>query len=126
MRFINEQCKQCPFRPSSAPGWLGSYDVGSVFSSIWKGFPFFCHTAINYKSKTWEATAMKKGKLCVGGLVFARKIHAPDREASDPRIVEARALAAVIAHRVECMNVNEFQEHHAHPERLAQIRKARG
>ncbi len=125
MRFINDQCKQCPFRPKSAPGWLGSYDVGSVFRSIWKGFPFFCHSVINYKAKTWEATAMKKGKLCLGGLVFAHKIHAPDAEIQHEPIREARKLALVIAPRIECMDAKAFGEHHSPEGMLRVIREAK-
>jgi hypothetical protein len=101
MRFINDQCKQCPFKPKSAPGWLGSYDVGSIFRSIWKGAPFFCHSVINYSAKKWETTAMKKDK-----------IRAPDSEVQHEPIREARLLALVIAHRVECMDARAFSDHH--------------
>ncbi len=112
MRFVPEQCKQCPFRKTSAPGWLGEYTAGTVFSSIWKGFPFFCHTSVNYKNKNWEKRAMKNGKLCVGGLVFANKILAPDREIQHEVIRIARGAVELIENQVECMGPKEFAEHH--------------
>lgn len=68
MRFVPKQCKVCPFRPTSAPGWLGSYTAGDVFRAIWHGAPFFCHSSIKYEDPAWEAKAMKSGKLCTGGL----------------------------------------------------------
>lgn len=112
MKFVPKQCARCPFRKTSAPGWLGDYNAGSVFSSIWKGFPFFCHTSINYQNKTWEKRAMKSGKLCVGGLVFAGKIRAPEREIQHEPIRIAREQVKLIETQVECMDPNEFAEHH--------------
>jgi hypothetical protein len=112
MRFVASQCKVCPFRRTSAPGWLGSYDAGSVFRSIWKGVPFFCHSAINYERKDWEERAMASGKLCTGGLVFAKKICAPDREIQHEPIRVARLKVLAVEHKIECMDAKEFQAHH--------------
>jgi hypothetical protein len=112
MRFVKKQCKQCPFRKTSAPGWLGEYTAGSVFSSIWKGFPFFCHTRIDYKRKDWKERAMKKGPLCVGGLVFANKMRAPEREIQHEPIRIAREKVRLIESSVECMDPKDFAEHH--------------
>jgi len=112
VRFIPEQCKVCPFRKTSTPGWLGSYDVGSVFRSIWKGFPFFCHSSIDYEQRDWEARAMESGKLCTGGLLFAKKICAPESEIQHEQVRIARLKVLQIESKVECMDVREFQAHH--------------
>lgn len=112
MKFVPNQCKPCPFRPTSAPGWLGSYTAGSVFSAIWKGFPFFCHTSINYRNANWEARAMKSGKLCTGGLLFAHKIHAPDGEIKHEQIRTARLKVLDIKDQLVVMAPREFGEHH--------------
>lgn len=112
MRFVRSQCKVCPFRRKSAPGWLGSYDVGSVFRSIWKGFPFFCHSAIDYRQEDWEAKAMANGKLCTGGLLFAKKICAPDSEVQHEQIRSARLKVLDVEPKIECMDAREFQAHH--------------
>lgn len=112
MKFVPKQCKQCPFRATSAPGWLGSYTPQSVFSSIWKGVPFFCHTSINYEKPDWEAKAMKSGKLCTGGLLFAHKIYAPDRQIQHEQIRDARLKVLKIENEIECMSPQEFMKHH--------------
>lgn len=112
MKFVPKQCKQCPFRPSSVPGWLGSYTAGDIFSAIWKGAPFFCHTSINYENPNWESEAMETGKLCTGGLLFAHKILAPDREIQYEQIRTARLKVLDIQDEVECMGAQEFATHH--------------
>jgi len=112
VRFVPKQCAACPFRPTSAPGWLGDYSVGGVFRAIWKGFPFFCHTSINYRNKDWEAKAMKSGKLCTGGLLFAKKILAPDGEIQHQQIRDARLRVLSIENEIECMGAREFGDHH--------------
>ncbi len=109
MKFVPSQCKQCPFRKSSAPGWLGAYDVGSVFRSIWHGVPFFCHPSIDYERPDWEERAMREGKLCTGGLVFANKMLAPESE--HEAIRRARILVAGVP-EIECMEPREFGKHH--------------
>jgi hypothetical protein len=111
MKFVPIQCKQCPFRKTSAPGWLGDYDAGTVFSSIWKGFPFYCHTTIDYRKKNWAANAEKNGKLCTGGLAFANLIGAPEREVQHPAILIAREKVKLVP-GIECMTPQEFIEHH--------------
>jgi len=112
MKFVPNQCKACPFRPTSAPGWLGDYTAGAVFSSIWKGLPFFCHTSINYRNKNWEARAMSSGKLCTGGLLFAHKIMAPESQIQHEPIRIARLKVLDIKDKIVCMEPREFGEHH--------------
>jgi len=108
VRFSGVQCGQCPFRRTSAPGWLGSYNAGSVFASIWEGFPFFCHTKINYEAKGCIERAMKRGPLCTGGLAFANSIAAP--ASLYGAVNEARERVRLVV--VECMSPSEFGEHH--------------
>jgi hypothetical protein len=115
MRFVPKQCKVCPFRKTSAPGWLGAYTLGTLFSSIWKGFPFFCHSSMDYERPDWEEHALtnpRAGKHCVGGLVFAHKIMAPDREIKYPEVRDARERVLKIVDQVECMEPREFMAHH--------------
>jgi hypothetical protein len=116
VKFSPKQCDECPFRPTALPGWLGSYDVGSVASSIWKGQPFFCHTTINYERKDWEKRAMESGKLCTGSLVFAHKMHAPENEIQIPQVRNARLAVLKVADQVECMSPREFMDHHTNTE----------
>jgi hypothetical protein len=112
MRFVPKQCRVCPFRPTSAPGWLGDYTPGEIFRAIWHGAPFFCHSSINYRNRDWEDKAMKSGKLCTGGLLFAKKILAPDHEIVHQPIRDARLKVLAIESEIECMGAREFGAHH--------------
>lgn len=118
------QCPQCPFRKTALNGWLGSYTPSTVFESIWKGQPFFCHTKVNYASDKWAERAAKGGKLCLGGLVFAGKMGAPDSEVTDSEVLAARR-ANRDRKDVECMGPVEFAKHHREGA-LAEAIKARG
>lgn len=116
MKFDKNQCARCPFRRSSAPGWLGEYGLTGVTSSIWKGFPFFCHPKIDYEQADWEARAMESGTLCAGALVFAHKMLAPDREIKHEQVRKARLEVLSRMDTIECMEPQEFVKHHS-PER---------
>jgi hypothetical protein len=97
------------------PGYLGDYNVSTVFNSIWRNVAFFCHSKINYRDPNWEAKASKNGRLCLGGLVFANKIMAPQRldayEVSDHEVIRERALV-VGRTDIDCMDPNEFKRWH--------------
>ena len=105
------QCPQCPFRKTSIPAYLGDYTVSSVFKSIWHGQAFFCHTKINYGDDNWLNKAEKNGKLCLGGLAYAKKMLAPIREVSDPEVKKARE-GYIEDGGVECMTPMEFMKWH--------------
>lgn len=111
MRFVPKQCKQCPFRATSLPSWLGNYSVGDVFRAIWHGIPFFCHPSINYERPDWEARAMASGKLCTGGLHFANIMPAP-MKSEHPQIIRARELVKQIASKLDVMKPRDFGQHH--------------
>jgi hypothetical protein len=113
VKYVPQQCKVCPFRKTSAQGWLGGYTPATVFSSIWHGVPFFCHDSIDYTKPNCIREAVrdpKKGKLCVGGLVFANKIFAT-QTTEYPLILEAREKVKLRTD-IECMEPREFYEHH--------------
>lgn len=107
------QCHQCPFRRDSLPSYLGDYTAQSVVSAVWANQPFFCHTKINYSNPGWAKVAQAKGKLCLGALVFANKIKAPllSETIADRDVINAR-LGSQSRDDVECMEPNEFLDHH--------------
>ena len=113
MKFVSAQCKACPFRASSVPGWLGEYSGGgAVFKAIWHGEAFFCHTSgIDYEDLAWIEKAMQpdNGKLCVGGLVFANQIHAPKSPYLPIQIGREKVR---LLDGIECMKAQEFIDHH--------------
>ena len=118
MKFVPTQCRQCPFRKDSLPGYLGEYRPAEVFSNLWKGQPFFCHTAIDYADPDWLEKAMSPGggKLCVGGLAFANAIGAPLRDSHNERPLPKAILVGrekvKLLENVECMGAREFYAHH--------------
>lgn len=125
MRFVRKQCKECPFRPTSLPGWLGSYTPSDVFSATWNGEAFFCHSSINYERKNWQERAMQNGKLCTGNLLFADKIRAPERLIKYPEIRSARLKVMQYESEIECMDGRQFAAHHPHMDLFGPERKAR-
>lgn len=115
------QCDQCPFRANALPGWLGDYTPGSIMHATWHGEPFFCHTKINYSMPGWERRVKKQGKLCLGSMVFAKKMMAPCKEdaypETDPEVIAARR-ANQDRIDVDCMEPKVFMDHHD-PEKSA-------
>lgn len=109
MKYCTTQCRQCPFRPTSARGWLGSYRAADVFHELWHGQPFFCHSKINYARPDWLARALRSGRLCLGGLVAANRWHCPTP--TDDTIRQARADVGD-RDDVETMGAREFIDYH--------------
>lgn len=113
------QCRECPFRRNAVPGYLGDYTAATVFYTIWRNNPFFCHSKINYEEDGWLEKAMHNGKLCLGGLAFANKIRAPKNaesykdEGSDAEVIKARATIET-RNDIDCMGAKEFLTHHGH------------
>lgn len=71
--FTPAPCKQCPFRKTAMPGWLGAAPPEMFIANIHAEVPSPCHMTIDYRKPDWEAkwTAGKLGKLCTGTLVMA-------------------------------------------------------
>ncbi len=102
------------------PGYLGNYDSASVFTSIWHGQAFYCHTLIDYEDENWAEEAEENGKLCLGGLVYASHMMAPLREVDDPSVRAAREKFQYKTAQagIECMTPKEFLNWHK-PENIA-------
>lgn len=88
------QCKQCPFRATSLPGWLGGYTAESIPPTLWRNIPFLCHPTVDYDKPGWRERAERNGKLCRGALVFANCMMAPLREGAYPGEEDAEVIAA--------------------------------
>ncbi len=90
-RACPNQCKACPFRSTSLPGWLGSYTPELVVRALWAGVAFFCHSRTKY-TRGWEERSERTGQLCVGFLLARDRF--PGCPASpDPEIRAAEAQA---------------------------------
>ncbi len=64
-------CKGCPFKKTSAPGWLGDYNPDEVIDAVWKEKHFMCHTKINYDDPNWDKKLDRKPH-CAGALQMAK------------------------------------------------------
>lgn len=71
--YTKAPCKQCPFRKTSMPGWLGAAPPEMFIANIMGEQPSPCHLSIDYDKKDWAEKweAGKIGKLCTGALIMA-------------------------------------------------------
>lgn len=111
------QCKQCPFRSTSAPGWLGNYQgPGEVLTSLWHDSPFFCHARADYEREDWLEVLMEGGELCLGALIVRGRLWIGIPESEDPEVREA-VSEAVKRYRsdpdsFDVMGPRAFMDHH--------------
>jgi hypothetical protein len=117
MRLCADQCKVCPFRRTSAPGWLGGYRNLEVVQAAWDGKPFFCHSRMNYQRPNWLEYAMRNGQLCLGFLLAIKRWKFP--EPKDPLILKAyqdalvyESKVQILGHSLDIMTPQEFLLHH--------------
>lgn len=115
------QCAQCPFRPTSLRGWLGSYTFPGIFQAAWFNQPFYCHSKIDYEDPRWERKAKQSGRICLGYLAFANAICAPKRVDDRADLADTVAdqeliirLRAAVEGRtdVAAMGAIAFRDHH--------------
>lgn len=122
------QCPQCPFRPDALPSYLGDYTATAITQSLWRNVPFFCHTKVNYGNPGWKKVAQAKGKLCLGSMVFANKLHAPmspDAYPESDRDVIIAREANQDRTDVQCMEVKQFLDHHDPTKAVANLKKVK-
>lgn len=68
-------CADCPFRKTSARGWLGAATAQEFLDSTMHDAEMPCHTAIDYGDKEWKETQLPTADLCVGSLQFLNNQH---------------------------------------------------
>jgi hypothetical protein len=116
-RVCTRQCTACPFRSTSAPGWLGDYTPHEVVNHAWHGRPFYCHSRTDYTDARWQERAARTGVLCRGYLLFRHRMLAPENEDQDLREAEAQAVADAEsdAGSVDVLEGLAFVAHHSMP-----------
>lgn len=69
-------CKVCPFRRVALPGWLGEGSPADFIGSIFREQPLPCHNTIDYRRRDWLAAWIegRRGKMCMGALIFTANI----------------------------------------------------
>lgn len=100
-------CKQCPWTPQSAPGWLGASTPEEFLGQALTECHMPCHIHVNYERKDWREQ-VAEAPFCAGALIFLKHICKLPR---DP--VLALARSAVEADReLVFSRPDEFLAHH--------------
>lgn len=60
-----KKCRECPFRKTSAQGWLGSNDPVTFVHNVERGLP--CHITVDYEADDWEIE-QEHAPVCRGSL----------------------------------------------------------
>lgn len=99
-------CSECPWRKSSAPGWLGASTPLQFLAQAESGIRMPCHCAVNYERDDWEQQ-VEEAPRCAGHAAYLRnRCKMP----SDP---EMRAFADRVGRNPEVFTrPEEFVSHH--------------
>jgi hypothetical protein len=101
---MRKPCKECPFKRTSAPGYLGqcNYDPVSFLNQP-EELP--CHLTVDYESKEPD---FSKSKPCVGNIHFLnnRLKLSRDREFATTQKKYGKSQEVF-------SSVNEFIDHHS-------------
>jgi len=101
-------CAECPFRPTSAPGWLGSYTPQEVIDVIRGDGDFLCHPKVDYEDPDWDdEEKLMEYEECAGSMIFARKMCKRSRDREKAAGQDRVNLDAEILYPAE-----KFIEHH--------------
>ena len=100
METTEKMCAECPFRDTSAKGWLGPYDGPEQFihGTLGEAEGMACHMTLNGR----EADI----KRCSGGLQCANKSFKLYRNP------ELRAAAEAVTMEEDSMRAHQFIEYH--------------
>ncbi|AFU86732.1 hypothetical protein D869_gp182 [Caulobacter phage CcrRogue] len=81
-------CRECPFKRTAAPGWLGADTPEGFLRATMSGsVQMPCHMTVDYDADDWREQAAD-APFCAGALIFLKNIcNLPH----DPKIVAARA-----------------------------------
>lgn len=97
---MDKPCGECPFRKTSARGWLGPWTAESIVLQAFSEAGLACHMTAND-----VATA----KTCAGSLICANKSAKLYR---DTWLACHQANLKASPEAKHVMNVAEFREHH--------------
>ena len=105
-------CKPCPFRRSSASGWLGGATPEAFLSQTMAEVCMPCHLAVDYDALDYEDPASKavflEASHCAGSLIFMRNA------CMLPRDKELREMRKQVQpdHETVFSQPTEFLQHH--------------
>lgn len=64
-------CNECPWRKTSAPGWLGASTPEQFLAQSEAGIKMPCHCAVNYERADWEEQSATAPR-CAGHAIYLR------------------------------------------------------
>lgn len=102
-------CRECPFRTSSAPGWIGPWSVDDILAQATSEVGLACHVDVA-RLKDLNAGYLKLVRdvhVCVGSLQLCNR--------SGKRFVvrDLAQMQAAVGVGVNILNVPEFRAHHS-------------
>lgn len=102
-----QPCARCPFRRTSAPGYLGDATVDEFLGAAMNDTSLPCHLSVDYDDPDWE-DKLDEARRCAGSLIFL------SNQCKLPREPELRAAVRSVIRDRETIfaNAQEFREHH--------------
>lgn len=117
-------CRECPFKRTSAPGWLGSAS-GDPWEFLKPHFiagemPLPCHLRVHWEGEDVQDRAAR-APVCRGYMTFLRNTM------KMPKDPEMAALYRQIAPDTDAVfsNLTEFLAHHHNPDLALSFREDR-
>ena len=100
-------CKVCPWRRTSAPGWLGAATPQQFLDQTKGEVHMPCHAAIDYERDDWREQA-QAGPMCAGALTFLANHCILPR---DPELAAMRRQVSA-DHATVFSHSQQFLDHH--------------
>ncbi len=104
---LKQPCIECPFRRSSAPGWLGPWTSENLIEEVETG-TFVCHRSINDLLKYDES----KLEYCAGAGIYLNNHFKLSRNNEYSEYQKALKNISVEIQRSVFSRKDEFTEHH--------------
>lgn len=101
--MCNKPCRECPWRKSSLPGWLGASTPLEFIALSESEARMPCHMTVDYERDDWQEQ-VKTAPQCVGRSVhFANRCRLP----KNPEILKANPDPDTVF-----SDPREFYKHH--------------
>lgn len=108
-RALANPCRECPFKRTSPPGFLGVDSARNfIAETVMGGTPMPCHMEIDYDDPDWRDTQLPDAPDCEGALRFLNNLMKLPR---DPRYAAAVRASTQDTERIFA-SVQEFMAHH--------------
>lgn len=111
---LKKPCKECPFRRTSFPGWLGPWDVEGLLFHLGRG-PFPCHCTIKSSDTPYSQT-----EGCAGATIF---LNNKCERSRFPRTAEHQDACKEVPADVRDSVFSTAQEFRDHHTKLSKLEK---